>query len=450
MMMCTTGMRSRSRSSSRLRVRRGLPATSRRTLGTAMLRGWMRVPRPAAQTTAVRSAERTGEAITTRMLGARPAGGQGTSEGLRVGPREAAMVGTVPGHAEASTQGTEPTRGRRGLQTIGLSAALVAAVGVLYWQLRVIAPVVLPQDVTRWNQDLYTIYYPLYAFAYRGGELLPRWNPHQLLGVPFLANYNGGLLYPPNLLAAVVPVHRALGYLCAFHLALAGVFAFLAARALALRTVAAALCAVGFMLSGYLLVEGIRPSYLAALAWIPAVFFCAGRMVSSLRAWNAVLLGVALAFQFLTGAAQAVCYSVYALLVVTPVFLVRRPWRLRELVRLAALALLAIVTALLLTAVQLVPTLEGAARSVRSFHGLTLEQTLPGTPSLARLHDADSSTGLLILPAVFGLGGGRRWRLVGATLVPIVFGTLVGLGTPVYTDFFYCLPGVDLFRSPQA
>src|SRR5262245_5112378 len=284
MMMCTTGMRSRSRSSSRLRVRRGLPATSRRTLGTAMLRGWMRVPRPAAQTTAVRSAERTGEAITTRMLGARPAGGQGTSEGLRVGPREAAMVGTVPGHAEASTQGTEPTRGRRGLQTIGLSAALVAAVGVLFWQLRVIAPVVLPQEVTRWNQDLYTIYYPLFVFAYRGDELLPRWNPHQLVGVPFLANYNGGLLYPANLLATIVPVHRALGYLCALHLALAGVLAFGAARALRLGVAAAALCGIGFMLSEHLVVEGIRPSYLAAMAWIPAVFLCASRLAVHRRA----------------------------------------------------------------------------------------------------------------------------------------------------------------------
>ena len=50
------------------------------------------------------------------------------------------MVGTVPGHAEASTEGTEPTSGRRGLAAIGLSIALVAAVGFLYWQLRVIAP----------------------------------------------------------------------------------------------------------------------------------------------------------------------------------------------------------------------------------------------------------------------------------------------------------------------
>ena len=83
-------------------------------------------------------------------------------------------------------------------------AGLVCGLGVSYWEWHFIAPVKLPQHVGRPNNDLYSIYYPAYAFAYRSSPLLPRWNPYQLAGTPFLANYNGGFLYPPNLLAAVV------------------------------------------------------------------------------------------------------------------------------------------------------------------------------------------------------------------------------------------------------
>src|SRR6185503_6202103 len=60
------------------------------------------------------------------------------------------------------------------------------------------------------NGDLYTIYYPLYSFAYRGAELLPAWNPYQLAGTPTVGYLAGGLYYPPNWLSVAVPVHRTL------------------------------------------------------------------------------------------------------------------------------------------------------------------------------------------------------------------------------------------------
>src|SRR5262249_62037021 len=90
--------------------------------------------------------------------------------------------------------------------------------------------------------------------------LLPRWNPYQLAGMPALASWNGGPLYPPNLVAAILPVNIALGWLCAFHLGLAGCFTFAAARALALSRAAAALAALLFLLNDSLLFSRLHPS----------------------------------------------------------------------------------------------------------------------------------------------------------------------------------------------
>src|SRR5262249_38343853 len=59
MTRCTSLMPSSSRSSSRLRVSNGLPATSSSTFGIVMLRGWTRVPRPAAAIAAMRGAGMT-------------------------------------------------------------------------------------------------------------------------------------------------------------------------------------------------------------------------------------------------------------------------------------------------------------------------------------------------------------------------------------------------------
>src|SRR2546428_260827 len=77
-------------------------------------------------------------------------------------------------------------------------AGLVVALGVAYWHWRLVLPVPLPQPVGRWNGDLYNIYVPIYHYAYRSSRWLPSWNPYQLAGTPFVANYSGGGLFPPR------------------------------------------------------------------------------------------------------------------------------------------------------------------------------------------------------------------------------------------------------------
>lgn len=338
-------------------------------------------------------------------------------------------------------------RGRRA--SVGTGGALTA-LALVFWEARMVAPVRLPQAVGRWAGDLYTIYYPSFVFAYRGTELLPRWNPHQMAGVPFLAQYNGGFLYPPNWLATVVPVHLALGWLCALHLAFAGVTTFALGRALRLSRPGAATAALAFMLGARFVIEAFRPSYLASIAWVPMVTLLAVRVYARPTAWRGALLGAAVALQLLTGIAQHVVYEAYLLPLAGAVAWAVGP-RLdaRYVRRLVVAAAVGVLTAAALAAVQLVPTLEVIGAAVRGPGGLTLTQIVPPMAIGVQLRQLVYASGPVLGLVLLGLAAARGRPWVAAAAAVAVVATLIAIGSPLYTEVFYRLPAVRLFRLPQ-
>ncbi len=324
-------------------------------------------------------------------------------------------------------------------------AGLIFATAFAFWQWRIVGPVHLPKGIDLWNSDLYTIYYPVFSYLYHSAELLPRWNPYQLAGMPALASWNGGPLYPPNLIAAILPVNLALGWLCAFHLGLAGCFTFAAARALALSRAAAVLAAILFMLNDMLLFSRIHPSYLAGHAWIPAVLLCAARVIHRPTVAGALALGGVTALQLLTGHPQIVCYTAYAVLAGALVHIAsRKPRELRHLATVAGCLALAGLVALLVSAVQLLPTLELMGHAARG--PLTLAETIPGEPAWAFTLLVAVSCGPAIILALAALADSSRRAIVIPALVVVVLCLLVGFGTPLYTRGFFHLPGVARFR----
>ena len=326
-----------------------------------------------------------------------------------------------------------------------LAPGVIFAAALAFWQRRVVDTVPLPQQIDQWNSDLYTIYYPVFSYLYRSGELLPRWNPYQLAGMPALASWNGGPLYPPNLLAALMPVNDALGWLSAFHLGLAGCFAFACARALALSTAAAAIAAVLYMLNGLLVGSFIHPSYLAGHAYIPAVLLCAGRIFHRPTVAGALWLGAAIALQLLTGHPQIVCYTAYAALAGGLVYLaLRRPVGGRHLAGVAGCLVLGAGVAVLLAAAQLMPALELVAHAARG--RLTLEGTAPWEPTAANTMLVLASSGPALVLVLAALADSRRRLFVVPAFVVALLAALIGLGTPLYGRGFFNLPGVDRFR----
>lgn len=328
-----------------------------------------------------------------------------------------------------------------------LAALFVGAAGIAFWQWRVIAPVHAPAPITAWNADLYRAYVPVFQYAYRSAELLPTWNPHQLAGTPFWGNANG-IFYLPNLVARVVNLPISFGLLCALHLALAGCGAFLAARELSLSVAAATIAGVLFMLSGPCTQAFIHPSHLFGYAWVPWVFVAGARLVAVPRPGRAAALGAAVAMQLLTGSSQIVCYSAYGLAVAGLAYLAAADrWNRPDVVRLLANLALAATLAFLLSAIQVVPTVEVLTHATRG--RLAVEATLPNLPSLRFTHAFLVESGPAALLAAAAVLDRERRAVAISAIALLLFAALFALGTPFYRDFFYYLPGIDRFRVPN-
>src|SRR5205823_12309902 len=120
--------------------------------------------------------------------------------------------------------------------------------------------------------DLLTYFYPYRDFlnASLAAGHLPLWNPSLFLGVPFLANIQTGVFYPPNWLTVGLPAPQAVNVSILGHVPLAGFFLYLLLR-LAWRMAWPAALAGGlvFAFSGFLSQQVGHINQLDTAAWLP-------------------------------------------------------------------------------------------------------------------------------------------------------------------------------------
>ena len=149
--------------------------------------------------------------------------------------------------------------------------------------------------------------YPLAQFhreCFWRGEL-PLWNPYSNCGLPFLAQWNTLVLYPPSLIYLLLPMPWSFNLFCLLHLFVAGLGMYLLALSWTANRFAAAVAGTIFAFNGLALNCLMWSNNMAALALMPWVIFCAQ------RAWQnggrslclAALVG---ALQMLTGAPEII------------------------------------------------------------------------------------------------------------------------------------------------
>lgn len=202
--------------------------------------------------------------------------------------------------------------------------------------------------------DLYAYHVPLRhlsASAQHAGRW-PFWNPYIFCGLPLHANPQSVLFYPVSVLTAVLPLALSFTWDYAFHLLWGGLGIYLLARRERLASASALFLAVFYCFSPFLvyrLTEGI-PTLLASLSWAPWAWL-------ALLAGRPGFLAAACGLQFLSGHPQFLILNGGAMLL----WSLLQPARARLISRLA----LEGAGALVLAAVQLVPTCEFMSRSVR-------------------------------------------------------------------------------------
>lgn len=334
--------------------------------------------------------------------------------------------------------------------------------------------------------DTFLYFYPYWsaaANALRNGRI-PLWNPNLFMGAPFLANSQVGFFYPLNWpLWLLLPTPYAVSASILLHLLIAGVGAYLAGRrALGLGRWAGTVTAVLFALGGYLTAQVEHINQLQGLAWMPWFLWVAATVFCSKTGsrWALVgrgTVGFALLFslQMLAGHSQTSFITGVMLLVwggahaleywllrngahgLGLSFQWRRFWRRLPLVLLMGGGL-----AVLITAVQLLPTFELSQYSSRqggltpnealsfSLHPLLLNRAL-----LPAYGHSLFSEYVAILPltalllAFLAAWQWRRWRGVLPALSLVLLGLLLALG--IFNPLNWLLvrlPGFNLFRVP--
>ncbi len=236
----------------------------------------------------------------------------------------------------------------------------------------------LQGEVLYWGTLLFQFWpwHQLVKTSLLAGEW-PLWNPLLGNGSPLLANLQSAVFYPPNLLYLVMPVEHGLTFSVLFHLLLAGLFMVLYTQQLGLTPFAAAVSALTYMCSGYLIGRTQFVTIVNAAAWLPIILsLCeniARRHPLSQRGGLAVIgLSLALTMPLLAGHAQLWFYSLWLAAAYTVVrgwqtaksCGDRSPWSgsLQAGWRLG----LALALGLLLAAAQLLPTAELVLESDRS------------------------------------------------------------------------------------
>ena len=153
---------------------------------------------------------------------------------------------------------------------------------------------ILPADHIVAGNDLANMFLHWSRFALSSvwqGEL-PLWNPYLFSGVPFVANPQPALFYPPTWLALLTDATQALGWVMVLHVWLAGVGTYAWLRSEGASTQGALVGGAVFAFSGYVFVR-VYAGHLGVVttgAWLPVVLWAYRRALNR-RAWSAAFVG---------------------------------------------------------------------------------------------------------------------------------------------------------------
>ena len=348
--------------------------------------------------------------------------------------------------------------------------------------------------------DFRGVHLPLATFiagSLRRGEM-PLWEPYTYCGVPIFANIQAAIFYPPVLLATAASnwfgpasLPRLLAIAVAVQIFFAGICTFALLKRLGAQAGAAFVAATVYQLGCFFAVQAEHMGAMHSASWIPLVWLAVVELRDGVRWFWMAILSVALAMSILAGLPQvavaafgsAILLSLFRLGGADPLVRAGRPRPALSLshsalstrdmparlpvadqgVRPTLLVLIACVWALLLAAVQLIPTAQLTQNSVAKFRaewlktgggiklGALYTLVLPnywGALDIGKFHGPSDLTFLYLYCSLLGLAlalAAMCWkpdRIARAfailTLAASVW--MLGDSTPVGRAIFLALP----------
>lgn len=302
---------------------------------------------------------------------------------------------------------------------------------------------------------------------------IPYWNTNVYAGMPFMAGFHAGVFYPPGVLFFLKDTVLALNLFYVFHFLILGSFSFLLARDWEISFISALCCGITGMLSGFVVASALLSNLFLATVWLPMIFWLFHQFWTRNHVGCFVGLVVAIAAQTLAASPEISIMTMVLLYAHSLYFLPRAPG-ISGVARMTASLGLAVILALGLAALQLIPTAKLMDHSLRT-GGLTYEthtQWSLGPDKLSTLVLSPDYGGLLdtrhypswfsdflhtiymgVLGLAFVLLGFifRREKPIGFWLVVFLLGLFLSFGkfNPIYETIYPWVPFLNLFRYPE-
>src|SRR3990167_5206439 len=192
------------------------------------------------------------------------------------------------------------------------------------------------------------------------GEI-PLWNPYSFSGTPHLANYQSAPLSPFNLLFFIFSNRDVWSILILLQPLLAAVFTYLFARSLKIGKVGSLISSISFMFCGFMTVWMGYGTLGYAILFLPLALFSIQKFFQTYKVIFLVFLTLAVPLSFLSGHFQT---SIYFLIFSTA-FTFLKFFQTKNK-RALMLSLLFISFGLLISAPQIIPSIELYLNAVRS------------------------------------------------------------------------------------
>lgn len=304
-----------------------------------------------------------------------------------------------------------------------------------------------------------------YALSRVAAGELPLWNPHVLGGVALHANPQAAIFYPPTYLLLPFQGDGKVSYIALeayqlLHQAFAGLGMWLLMRSFGVSNLGAFFAALVFTFTGFFTTPGHHAIVITA-SWIPWALLATKKALARPSPLATGAAALALAGIVLAGHPQIAYYG----LALAGAFALTTGG-IKNIRATVTGFLPALLLALGLSAVQLLPTYQLAEESSRAALGYEYSTSfafspyflasafvprgqvrLPGQEDTAPLH-LYVGIGTLVLAAIGLMLSHERWRLFffASSLVALLLS--FGSDSPLFDWFYAAVPGFAKFRVP--
>lgn len=293
-------------------------------------------------------------------------------------------------------------------------------------------------------------------------------------GYPLVGGLVLGAFYPLNiLLFSILPINLAVDWSVFFHICLSTLGVYAIVVTFTKNRLAAIYGAITFALSGYTINQILAANLFLAFSLFPWIFLYFWYLTEKFRISGLIILSLLFGLQILAGYPTMAYYS-WVILFFTALF--KAKLSLQKVLINLGLLLLAIILSLLLTSVQLIPTLELIGQSNRNlisyreatimaypkeafltFLGqkyslipeIELKQSIDRYIEIKSFNSYYSYLGKVsLILIIFGIIWVFKYKKYLPVLGLVIISFLLTLGnsTPVFYFFWKIIPGMNYFR----